>query len=208
MSSLTAGTPPLLLSTPEVWAQLQPYKTPESRCAPSSLSWPGGHWAMSPSQQQTNQNWQFPEFHIPPASVAREHLTGAWNVLQWFFPDEESGHVEVVSVKIKVCTFVFPENRQTRKFAASEPRSSLVSGFWLSLCEGCWNMVLPDSEEQRATRYKCSRVLKESNECHKSHGLGSPANSQISWVILSSEHHVVLHGENPAAAPPLSWQLH
>lgn len=29
-------------------------------------------------------------------------------------------------------------------------------------------MVLPDLEEQRATRYKCSRVLKESNERHKS----------------------------------------
>lgn len=47
--SLIAATPPLLLSTPKhkVSVALLPEKCYKSIWAPSSISWPGGRWAMS-----------------------------------------------------------------------------------------------------------------------------------------------------------------
>jgi len=72
-------------------------------------------------------------------------------------------------------------------------------------------MVFPDLEKYNAIWYKCSQVLKKSNEGYKSQEFGSVENSN--WarsaerVILSSVHHVVLHWENTAGEPPLFWQF-
>lgn len=65
-------------------------------------------------------------------------------------------------------------------------------------------MVLPDLEEQHATRYKCSQVLKKSNERHKSHEFGSAETAtgrdqlskllcQVNTMLLSTEKILLEH---------------
>lgn len=171
---------------------------------------PGESWTISATKEQNAPKAVVPFLKV---LISRRMIT-AWNLKQFllmknqgmyyfFFFSGEQGHF--------ICHFTTQANMNIRCFSVHILSCFRQWELLFLLWNVCWNTVLTDLKKYYAIWYKRSQVLKESNEHHKLHERGVAESSNWAGsaepVILSSVHHVVLHGENTAGEPRLFWQF-